>query len=63
MAELFFQYEKVPYLFDTRLLKLFRIESKELIEIKNPETLQKVRFDSIEIDRKRAFWSFKGNEK
>ena len=57
MAELFFQYEKVPYLFDTKLLKLFRIENKRLIEIKNPETLQKIRFNSIEIDRKKAMWT------
>jgi hypothetical protein len=63
MAELYFQYEKVPYLFDTRLLKLFRIENEKLIEIKNQETLQKVRFNSIEIDRKKALWRNHQNQK
>ena len=55
MAKLFFQYGTDPYLFDTRRLKLFRLKTKELIEIVNPEMLRNVRLDATEIDRKRAF--------
>ena len=55
MAELFFKYETTPYLLDTKLLKLFRIENKELIEINQPEILRKIRFNSIEITRNDAF--------
>mgnify|MGYP001828616243 CR=1 FL=1 len=55
MAELFFKYEARPYLLDTRLLKLFRIENKELIEINQPEILREIRFNSIEITRNHAF--------
>ena len=55
MAELFLKYEAIPYLFETTLLKLFRIENKELIEINQPEILRKIRFNSIEITRSYAF--------
>ena len=54
MAELFFEYELIPYLLDTRLLKLFRIENKKLIEINQPEILHEIRFNSIEITRNHA---------
>lgn len=55
MAELFFQYNIIPYLFDTKILKLFRLENNRKIEIMDRETLRNVRFDSIEICRKHAF--------
>jgi len=55
MAELFFQHEKIPYLFDTRLLKLFRIKNKETTEIVNRKIVRKIRFNSLEIDRQKAF--------
>lgn len=55
MAELFFKYEAIPYLLDTKLLKLFRIVNKELIEINQPEILREIRFNSIEITRNDAF--------
>lgn len=55
MAELFFKHEATPYLLDTKLLKLFRIENKELIEINQPEILREIRFNSIEITRNDAF--------
>jgi hypothetical protein len=55
MAELFFQHDAVPYLFDTKSLKLFRLEGNQSAEIDNPETLQEVRFYSVEISREIAF--------
>jgi hypothetical protein len=55
MAELFFQHNAIPYLFDTRLLKLFRLEGKQSVEISSPETLQNVRLNSAEISREEAF--------
>ena len=55
MAEVFFQYEKIPYLFDTKLSKLFQIKTEELIEINEPTILKNVRYKSFEINRKQAF--------
>ena len=55
MAEVFFKYKTIPYLFDTQQLKLFRLKDCQRIEINNPETLRKVRLRSIEINRDRAF--------
>ena len=55
MAKLFFQYGTDPYLFDTRRLKLFRLKTKGLVEIVNPQMLRNVRLDAMEIDRKQAF--------
>ena len=54
MAELFFQLEKIPYVYDTKLLKLFRIEKQQTTEIIDQEILRSIRFDSIEISRKQA---------
>jgi len=55
MAEHYFNHKAIPYLFDTKQLKLFRLRDSNRIEIKNPETLRKVRLVSIEINRERAF--------
>jgi len=55
MAELFFQYDNVPYVFNTRLLKLFRLDHTRITEISSPEILRNIRFDSIEINREQAF--------
>ena len=55
MAEFFFKYEAIPYLFDTKLLKLFRIENREFIEINQPEILREIRLNSTEITRDHAF--------
>jgi hypothetical protein len=55
MAELFFQYEAITYLFDTKMLKLYRLEGNQSVEINNPETMQNVRLKSAEISRKQAF--------
>jgi len=54
MADLFFQYRTIPYLFDTKLLKLFRLEKERKVEIVESEILRNVRFNSIEIDREQA---------
>jgi len=54
MAELFFQYEKTSYLFNTKYLKLFQISNEGLIEINEPKALQNVRFNSVEIDKEQA---------
>ena len=55
MTELFFKYNKIPYLFDTGKLKLFELKLGQRIEIKNTETIRRVRLGSIEISRERAF--------
>lgn len=61
MAELFFQCKTIPYLFDTKLLKVFRLENKRQAEIVDSEILRNIRFNSIEIDRKQAFVLAKGS--
>ena len=55
MAELFFQHEAMTYLFDTKLLKLYRLEGNRSVEIDNPETMRNVRLKSAEISRHQAF--------
>ena len=55
MAELFFQYEKTSYVYNTNHLRLYQISNEGLIEINEPETLQNVRFNSLEIDKEQAF--------
>lgn len=54
MAELYFEYKMTPYLFDTNLLKLFRLKDHYRLEIKNSEILSNVRLSSIEINRENA---------
>jgi hypothetical protein len=55
MAQLYFKHETIPYIFDTNLLKLYRLESSRSVEIRNPETLRNVRLNSAEISREQAF--------
>ena len=60
MAELFLQHNAITYLFDTSLLKLYRLESNRSVEIENPETVRNVRLFSAEISREQAFKMAKG---
>jgi hypothetical protein len=55
MTQLFFQHNKTTYLFDTKLLKLYRLAGNQTIEIDNPETMRNVRLKSAEISRDQAF--------
>jgi len=55
MTELSFKYNMKVYLFDTKKLKLFRLRDHSRIEIKNQETLGKIRLGSEEINRELAF--------
>ena len=55
MVEVFFQYEKIPYLFDTKLSKLFQLRIEDLIEINEPTILKNGRYKSLEIKREQAF--------
>jgi len=61
MAKLFFEYKSIPYLFDTKQLKLFRLENKRQVQIVDSEILRNIRFNSIEINREQAFVLAKGN--
>jgi hypothetical protein len=54
MAELYFKHETIPYIFDTKSLKLYRLERNRSVEIDNPETAYNVRFHSAEISREKA---------
>ena len=54
MAKLFFRLENIPYLYDTKLMKLFRIEKQLSTEIKDQKILRNIRFNSIEITRNQA---------
>jgi hypothetical protein len=55
MGELFLQHDAFTYLFDTDLLKLYRLQGSQTVEINNPETVRNVRLYSSEISRERAF--------
>ena len=54
MAKLYFQHDEISYLFDTKLLKLYRLEGNQSVEINNSETLWNVRLKATEISRKKA---------
>jgi hypothetical protein len=54
MAELFFHHDATTYLFDTNLLKLYRLEGNRPVEIDNLEIKRKVRLHSAEISREKA---------
>ena len=63
LAELFFQYEKVPYVYSTKFQKLYRFGEQKIHGILDPEILKSVRFDSIEISRRQALILSKWLEK
>ena len=54
MSKLFFQYNNMYYLYDTKVLKLYRIENKKMEEIKDREIIQNVRLNSLEIKPQQA---------
>ena len=63
MAELFFHHDATTYLYDTNLLKLYRLEGNQTVEIDSPEIKRKVRFKSAEISREKAFKILNGCHK
>lgn len=54
MAEVFFHLKNTPYLYDTKLSKLFQIKTENLVEINEPQILQDVRYNSVEINKEQA---------
>ncbi len=54
MTQVFFQYEKIPYLYDTKQSKLFQIKTEKLVEINEPKILKNVRYNSVEINKEQA---------
>ena len=54
MAELFIQHDENIYIFDTKLLKLYRLKGNQSVEINNPETLWNGRLKAAEISREKA---------
>jgi hypothetical protein len=54
MAKIYFQHDEISYLFDTKLLKLYRLEANRSVEINNSETLWDVRLKASEISRQKA---------
>lgn len=61
MAKIYFQHDEISYRFDTKLLKLFRLEGNQSVEINNSETLWDVRLKASEISRNKAFKIAKGS--
>ena len=55
MAEVYFEFLAIPYLYDTKQSKLFQMEQSKFVEISDPRILRNVRFHSVEIGRERAF--------
>ena len=54
MTQVFFQYEKIPYLYDTKQSKLFQIKTEKLVEINEQKILKNVRYNSVEINKEQA---------
>ena len=61
MSTYFFEYKTIPYLFDTKQLKLFRLQDKRQVEIADAQILRNIRLNSTEIDREKAYVLDKGN--
>ena len=55
MAEVYFEFLAIPYLYDTKESKLFQIEHNKVVEISDPKILKNVRFNAVEIGREQAF--------
>ena len=55
MDALFLKHDAITYLFDTNLLKLYRLEGSQPVEINNPETVRNVRLYSAENSREQGF--------
>ena len=55
MDDYYFLYNKKIFMFNARLLKLFRVEDKKLIEIFDPKILHEIRFNSIEVEREQPY--------
>ena len=55
MGELFLRHNADTYLFDTGMLKLYRLDGGRSEEVNNPETVKNVRLFSFEISREQAF--------
>ena len=55
MAEVYFQFNKIAYLYDIKQTKLYQIKKETLTEIKEPKILKTIRFRSTEINEKQEF--------
>jgi hypothetical protein len=60
MAQLYFQHDAIPYIFDTKLLKLFRLEGSRSVEINNPDIVRNVRLYAAEISQEQALKMVEG---
>jgi hypothetical protein len=49
MAEIFLEYQKIPYMVDIDSSKVFRMDGLALVEVSNLEILQGLRLKSTEI--------------
>ena len=56
MAEVYFEFRAIPYLYDTKESKLFQMKHNKVVEISDPKILKDVRFNAVEIGRERAFF-------
>ncbi len=56
MAEVYFEFLAIPYLYDTKESKLFQIKHNKVVEINDLKILKNLRFNAVEIDRERAFY-------
>jgi hypothetical protein len=52
MKKVYFEYQRVPYVFDLENSRLFRIEGLDLIEVVNRTILRDLRLKSMEIPRR-----------
>ena len=56
MAEVYFEFLAIPYLYDTKESKLFQMKHNKVVEISDPKILKNIRFKAVEIGRERAFF-------
>jgi hypothetical protein len=56
MAEVYFEFLTIPYLYDTKQYNLFQMNHNKLIEIDDQKIKKNVRFNAVEISQERAFF-------
>ncbi len=56
MAEVYFEFLAIPYLYDTKESKLYQIKHNKVVEISDPKIFKNLRFHAVEIGRERTFF-------
>jgi hypothetical protein len=51
MSEVYFALENIPYIYDLKAAKLYRLSGNNRVEVVNDQVIHNIRFHSTEITR------------